>query len=125
MFKRLVSNLPYNPSLINRLSRYGAQLKREANLRRVGVTFLALALTLQLVAVLTAHGAGQCSSNAASCRSNSVYSYFNNVTYSASTLPLLIGAVVVFMASFFYLKTKVMAKEVEIIRKEHGRSGEV
>ncbi len=51
-FKRLVSNLPYNPSLINQVSFYAKRLKDEASVRRLGFLFMALTLFVQMFAVI-------------------------------------------------------------------------
>lgn len=51
-FKRLVSNLPYNPSLINQVAFYGKRLKQETSIRRIGFAFIALTLFVQMFAVI-------------------------------------------------------------------------
>ncbi len=51
-FKRLVSNLPYNPSLISQVSFYAKRLKQETSIRRLGFVFVALTLLVQLFAVI-------------------------------------------------------------------------
>ncbi len=51
MFRKLVSNLPFNPSLVNQLSFYAKRMHQEAALRRLGVFFVALALIVQIFAV--------------------------------------------------------------------------
>lgn len=51
MFRKLVSNLPFNPSLVNQLSFYAKRMHQEAALRRLGVFLVALALIVQLFAV--------------------------------------------------------------------------
>jgi uncharacterized repeat protein (TIGR01451 family) len=48
MFKRLLSNLPFNPSLIGQVSLYAKQMRHEAILRRTGFTLLLLTVALQL-----------------------------------------------------------------------------
>ncbi|OGL39060.1 hypothetical protein A3J32_02260 [Candidatus Saccharibacteria bacterium RIFCSPLOWO2_02_FULL_46_7] len=52
MFNKLLSNLPFNPSLITQVAFYGQRLKKEGSVRRLGVLFVALALTLQLFAIM-------------------------------------------------------------------------
>ncbi len=47
MFRKLVSNLPFSPSLINQLSFYSKRLKKEEVTRRLGLIFTALALVVQ------------------------------------------------------------------------------
>lgn len=50
MFKKLLSNLPFNPSLINQVAFYSKRLKAESSVRRLGVAFLILALGVQIFA---------------------------------------------------------------------------
>jgi fimbrial isopeptide formation D2 family protein len=52
MFKKLLANLPFNPSLLDQLSFYSTRLKRETAIRRLGFAFMALALLLQVAATL-------------------------------------------------------------------------
>ncbi len=52
MFNKLVSNLPYNPSLINQVSFYAKRLHEEAILRRLGLIFVSLAMLVQLFAAI-------------------------------------------------------------------------
>jgi uncharacterized repeat protein (TIGR01451 family) len=53
MFKKLISNLPFNPSLIGQLSFYTKRLHRESVIRRSGLIMLSLALTMQVFAVIS------------------------------------------------------------------------
>lgn len=53
MFNKLLSNLPFNPSLIHQVSFYAKRLKKEAAIRRVGFGFIALTMVLQILAVNT------------------------------------------------------------------------
>lgn len=50
MFKKLLSNLPFNPSLIGQVSFYAQRVKRESSVRRVGLVFLVLAMGVQILA---------------------------------------------------------------------------
>ncbi len=50
MFKKLLSNLAFNPSLINQVAFYGKRLKAESSVRRIGVAFLVLGLGVQIFA---------------------------------------------------------------------------
>jgi uncharacterized repeat protein (TIGR01451 family) len=64
MFKKLLSNLPFNPSLITEVSFYAKRLKKESSVRRVGFVFMALTLVVQVFAVITpAEASNKCSSN--------------------------------------------------------------
>jgi uncharacterized repeat protein (TIGR01451 family) len=51
-FKRLVSNLPYNPSLITQVAFYSKRLKQETSIRRLGFVFVVLTMLVQLFAVI-------------------------------------------------------------------------
>jgi hypothetical protein len=62
MFKQLVSNLPFSPSLIGQLGFYANRLRKETSIRRLGLIFTALALIIQIFAMV----APPQSSNAAS-----------------------------------------------------------
>ena len=64
MFKKLLSNLPFNPSLITEVSFYAKRLNRESSIRRIGFVFVALTLVVQIFAVISpAEASNQCSSN--------------------------------------------------------------
>lgn len=52
MFRKLVSNLPFNPSLIGNISFYAKRVKQEESLRRIGFGFVALAMFIQMFAVI-------------------------------------------------------------------------
>lgn len=51
MFKKLLSNLPFNPSLINQVSFYTHRMKQEAAIRRMSVVFIVMAMLVQFSAV--------------------------------------------------------------------------
>ncbi len=48
MFKKLVSNIPFNPSLIEQIPEYRASLRKELKLRVIGLSFLVIAFLAQL-----------------------------------------------------------------------------
>ncbi len=52
MFNKLISNLPFNPSLIGQVSFYARRIRQEASLRRLGFLFIALSMIVQLVAFM-------------------------------------------------------------------------
>lgn len=52
MFNKLLSNLPFNPSLINQVAFYGKRLKKETSVRRIGFLFIAATMALQVFAVV-------------------------------------------------------------------------
>lgn len=49
MFRKLISNLPFSPSLIHQLSFYSKRLRKEQATRKIGLIFTALALVAQSV----------------------------------------------------------------------------
>lgn len=53
MFKKLLSNLAFNPSLIGQVSFYAKRLHKEAAIRRAGFVLLAMAMVLQMFAVFS------------------------------------------------------------------------
>ena len=52
MFKKLLSNLPFNPSLIGQVSFYTARMRQENVTRRAGFVLMALTMVLQFFAVV-------------------------------------------------------------------------
>jgi hypothetical protein len=52
MFQKLLSNLPFNPSLIGNVSFYTSRLKKETFIRRLGVFFIIAALGVQVFAMV-------------------------------------------------------------------------
>lgn len=53
MFRKLVSHLPFSPSLINELGFYAKRLSKEEATRRLGLIFTALALIVQSLVVFS------------------------------------------------------------------------
>lgn len=52
MFKKLISNLPFNPSLIDQVTFYSKRLRKEAGIRRAGFALVALTMAVQVFATL-------------------------------------------------------------------------
>lgn len=52
MFKKLLANLPFNPSLIDQVGFYAQRLRRETMIRRLGFVMVALSLLIQIMAAL-------------------------------------------------------------------------
>ena len=64
MFNKLLSNLPFNPSLIDQVSFYSKRLRKESGIRRIGFVFIALTMMIQIFAVISpTEASNQCSSN--------------------------------------------------------------
>jgi fimbrial isopeptide formation D2 family protein len=53
MFNQLLSNLPFNPSLIDQVAFYTKRLKQETSVRRLGFILVLLVLLVQLFAVFS------------------------------------------------------------------------
>lgn len=64
MFKKIISNLPFSPSLIKDLGFYAKRLRSEEATRRLGLIFVALALVVQSLAVFQPPQSANASSDA-------------------------------------------------------------
>lgn len=53
MFRKLVTNLPFNPSLISQVSFYTSRIKAENSIRRIGFVFVAITLTVQTLVFIS------------------------------------------------------------------------
>jgi hypothetical protein len=53
MFDKLLSALPYNPSLIHQLSFYAKRVRKEEAVRKIGIVFIALAFLVQFFAFVS------------------------------------------------------------------------
>jgi hypothetical protein len=53
MFKKLVANLPFNPSLITQVGFYADRLRQEKSIRRLSFVFMALAMSVQSLAIIS------------------------------------------------------------------------
>jgi hypothetical protein len=53
MFKKLVANLPFNPSLISQVTFYTERLQRERAIRSVGFMFIIMTMFVQMFAVVS------------------------------------------------------------------------
>ncbi|MDQ3158871.1 MAG: hypothetical protein M3P98_01915 [bacterium] len=53
MFKKLISNIPFNPSLITQVSFYSKRLSQENSVRKLGFFFITLSLLVQGFAILS------------------------------------------------------------------------
>lgn len=53
MFKKLLSNLPFNPSLIGEVAFYAKRIRREESIRRTGLVFVILAMAVQIFAAIS------------------------------------------------------------------------
>ncbi len=52
MFRKLVTNLPFNPGLMNQIGFYADRLRQEKSIRRLSFVFMALAMAVQSLAIL-------------------------------------------------------------------------
>ena len=51
-FRKLISNLPFNPSLVSQVAFYGRRAREESSLRRLGFLLIIFAMFIQMVAVI-------------------------------------------------------------------------
>lgn len=79
MFKKLLSNLPFNPSLINQVAFYTQRVKRESAVRRTAFVFMGLALVVQTFAVISPP-----QSSLAASTNDIVYGGFTSATDAAA-----------------------------------------
>lgn len=63
MFRKIVSNLAFSPTLIGQLGFYAHRLRKEEATRRIGLVFTALALVVQFFAVFQPPTSANASSN--------------------------------------------------------------
>lgn len=63
MFRKLVSNLPFSPSLINQIGYYSKRLKKEQFTRKFGLIFTVLALIVQSITLISPAKATLAASN--------------------------------------------------------------
>ena len=73
MFKKLVTNLPYSPGLLNQVGFYTKRLKQEEFVRRMGLIFGVLALLLNLNLTMFAPEASVLASPANDVVSGGIY----------------------------------------------------
>lgn len=85
MFRKLVSNLPFSPSLINQLAFYSKRLKKEQFTRKLGLIFTILAVVVQTMtfispsqATLAASGNDIIYNGNGKTKNGIVQAYFNN-----------------------------------------------
>ncbi len=133
MFKKLLANLPFNPSLIDQVVFYGRSLNKQALGRRLGFLFIGLALFVQLlVAFSPPHqitnpvAASNLKSTASKCTvgTDSNCSKLRQLVQKVSNLPsitatsaLVGGLIVCGMAGVLLARSQLLARELEIIRR--------
>lgn len=125
MFKRLVSRLPYSPSLISQVGQYAAKLKREIHDRKTGLGLLFAAVII-LIIISTV----RVSDSAIGWLDNSpvapiLDSLFLLLKQISAELPRIDFAflasssvVVVVVSTVFYLRAQLLYKELRIVRNE-------
>lgn len=80
MFKKLISNLPFNPSLIDQVSFYARRLRNEQKIRRSGAILMILAMLVQSFAVISPP-----QPSLAASANDIVYGGFNSANELANT----------------------------------------
>lgn len=79
MFKKLVSNLPFNPGIIQQVAFYGKRLHREKSLRRASFGFMAATLVVNILAI-------------ASPAQNTLATSLNDIVYGAKSKQAILSA---------------------------------
>ncbi|MCA9347517.1 DUF11 domain-containing protein [Candidatus Saccharibacteria bacterium] len=79
MFKKLVSNLPFNPGMLNQIAFYGKRLHQEESLRRLSLFFMSGTLLVNLMAVI-------------SPAQNTLASSANDIVYGATSKQVIVNA---------------------------------
>lgn len=64
MFRKIISNLPFSPSLVGQLGFYARRLKKEQMTRKLGLIFTVLALVVQSFAIFSPPESANAASNA-------------------------------------------------------------
>ena len=102
MFKKLISNLPFSPSLLEQLASYSKRMKHESSRRKIGFWLLSLGLVAQIAVTI----------------------YPSNLSPAKNpTLPLVVGFILAAIAGFLYARCRLMALELEIIRLHYINAG--
>ena len=96
MFKKLLSNLPFNPSLIGQVTSYANHLQTEVRLRRLGLLVLIVCLAIQIVPLVS-------------------------LGHSGTALVLAVLVILILLALFFWRRALLLRKEIEVVRKDYGR----
>lgn len=123
-FKRLLGNLPFNPSLIGKVAFYAKHLKREAAIRRLGFIFIALAVFIQTVAILNPPKASVQASLDSSVIEK-IETTLHKLPEIGSGLAMVLGFSVTAIVAYFFMRAKLMNKELELVRNEYKNSGNI
>lgn len=79
MFKKLVSNLPFNPGLMHQIAFYGKRLNKEKSLRRASFGFMAATLVVNILAI-------------SSPAQNTLAASLNDIVYGATSKQVILNA---------------------------------
>lgn len=102
-FKKLVANLPFNPSSLEDVAAYSDGLRGRAAARSIGLMFLVLGLLLQVGIAYLVQDSG------------------NSGTGLAAVLA--IGLFVIAIEAFLSWRERIMALELEILRLNYLSAG--
>ncbi len=146
MFRKLISNLPFSPSLIYQVALYSKQLKRESRIRGIGLAFLTAAVTLQCLGLMllpvalqgqpgttkTANVLGaQTGSPIHNQDGTKTYARGNGTqTVNEGLFPqisnmhgLLLSFGFIGIVSYFYSRNRLLAKELDIVKTSITSNG--
>lgn len=123
MFKKLLSNLPFTPSLIEVVDSYSKFLSKEVKLRIIGTYLLVLALAMHITASIypgttsliipcaDRMGASSCSLPQLLTEKAGNFSIFGKIT-----LPIAISLILI--SAYLTLRSWITAQEMKIIKKQ-------
>ncbi len=130
MFKKLLSNLAYSPSLFRKVILYRDRLREEVAIRQIGWMFMTMALVVQVIVVLyppprpTSGPTPAClNQNSSSCPLPEL------ITKRASSLPevkssvaLAVGVIAVSLTAYFLVRSRLLSREIDIIRVDYTKN---
>lgn len=144
MFRRLISNLPFSPSLIDQVALYSKQLKRESRIRGIGLVFLGAAVAFQCLGLLLlptpipsrletttsvlgahidspVHNQGSATTLT---RSNEIQSANKNLFPQISSMHgLLVSFTFIGLVAYFYNRSRLLAKELTLVKTNITSNG--
>jgi len=121
-----MANLAFSPGLIRQVSAYRNRLRRETRLRGLGLVMLTLALAAQLFILnhspqrLVTEVSSNCiqQMGQTNCLPLSTSSPDHN-----KTLSILVLALMAAIATYLYIRSRLLNRELEVVRQEYNRGG--
>ncbi len=130
MFEKLLSALPFTPGSVQELSFYAKRMRREVRIRQVGLVFIVFAFLIQIFAFFSppqstpVHSPNNLINGGFASAAGTPAHIVRRVS---TTLPnirpgdsVIIGAIVVVIASYFLFRSHLLAKESKIAITEQS-----